>query len=195
MTLMREYPAIRHVARLPPPFWILTVTRISSSLSLLALSLFLIVLTINVIIVIVKVFGFIIIVNIITRNHQCQGCNEYLIFDECQPLLFHRPNVQNVWKYCSEDWMSYKTADSRRFIERTFLDKVEHIHQKLFNRFYIFLIGLESLSCTFLSCFFSILAWWWLSQERKIVRRIQRVHIVRTTIDAYSISSALVVFL
>ena len=50
--------------------------------------------------------------------------------------------------------MSYKTADSRRFIERTFLDKVEHIHQKLFNRFYIFLIGLESLSRTFLSCFF-----------------------------------------
>ena len=138
MTLMRECPAIRHVARLPPPFWILTVTRISSSLSLLALSLFLIVLTINVIIVIVKVFGFIIIVNIITRrNYQCQGCNKYLIFDECQPLLFHRPNVQNVWKYCSEDWMSYKTADSRRFIERTFLDKVEHIHQKLFNRFYI----------------------------------------------------------
>ena len=52
--------------------------------------------------------------------------------------------------------MSYKTADSRRFIERTFLDKVEHIHQKLFNRFYIFiffLIGLESPSHTFQSCF------------------------------------------
>ena len=128
------------------------------------------------------------------HNHQCQGCHKYLIFDECQPLLFHRPNVQNVWKYCSGDWMSYKTADSRRFIERTFLDKVEHIHQKLFNRFYIFLIGLESLSCTFLSCFFSILAWWWLSQERKIVRRKQRVHTVSTTIDAYLISSALVVF-
>ena len=46
--------------------------------------------------VFVIVFGFIIIVNIITRNHQCQGCNECLIFDECQPLLFHRPNVQNV---------------------------------------------------------------------------------------------------
>ena len=69
------------------------------------------------------------------HNHQCQGCHKYLIFDECQPLLFHRPNVQNVWKYCSEDWISYKTADSRRFIERTFLDKVEHIHQKLWTDF------------------------------------------------------------
>ena len=53
--------------------------------------------------------------------------------------------------------MSYKTADSRRFIERTFLDKVEHINQKLFNRFYIsffFQILLEPLSRTFQPCFF-----------------------------------------
>ena len=160
MTLMREYPAIRHVARLQPPFWILTFSRISSSLLLLTLSLFLIVIIINVVIVIIKVFGFIIIVNIITRNHQCQGCNKYLTFDECQPLLFHRPNVQNVWKYCSEDWISYKTADSRRFIERTFLDKVEHIHQKLWTDFtFSFFPNRTWIPITYFSIVFIFLFW------------------------------------
>ena len=169
MTLMREYPAIRHVARLPPPFWILTFSRISSSLLLLTLSLFLIVIIINVVIVIIKVFGFIIIsVKVVINIWFLMNVNLCCFI---VPTCKMYENIVQRIEYLTK-LLIHAVSLSAHFLIKLniFIKSFEQILH-----FHFFLIGLESLSHTFNRVYFPILAWWWQSHERKIVRRIQRV--------------------
>ena len=57
--------------------------------------------------------------------------------------------IENVWKYCWEDWITLRTADSCCFIysEHIFLDKFEHIYLQSFFNMHTSLFGQQTCYC------------------------------------------------
>ena len=133
MTLMREFPPIRHVLYLPSSQNLFQFTPLQEYYR-----------------------------HNFHNNFQNNFNDNFIkITSEMNDILFSfmvsdSHKIQNVWKYCWEDWITHRTADSCCFIytEHIFLDKIEHIYPQSFFNMHAYLANIL--------LYFSVLAYLWI---------------------------------